>query len=114
MPRTRRRPPNIVTSDEGDVWVLATTEADALAEAKAVYEDDDMAVSVVFESWMHNDGWDRDNYDTKREFLEDSGYQTWWTPVHGSVDAHEETAKLRRGWAVQMTEIEEIKEAEDA
>lgn len=98
--KPRRRPPQFIYDhDEGTVWVLATTEAEALAFAR---DDRGEEATVEFTGWMRNVGWDRDNYDTKREFHEYTGLTSWWEEVGGGIDSHVETAKLRRAFEVHV------------
>lgn len=98
-----RRPPQMIQDDlEGTRWMLATTEAEALAAAKADQEDEFYEVRVTFAGWMQNIGWDRESFETKREFLALSGYKGWWDGIGGAIDAHEETAKLRRAFEVDV------------
>jgi hypothetical protein len=55
---------------------------------------------------MQNVGWDRDAYETRREFLAYSGLTSWWDGIGGSLDQYTETAKIRRAFEVETKERE--------
>lgn len=54
---------------------------------------------IVDIGWMMDVGWDRLNYERKRDFVGETGYTGWWEGVRAPVDAIE-TKKLRRAWRV--------------
>jgi hypothetical protein len=100
--RTRRRPPELIRGDYGPTYILATTEEDALAFALDYYGE---RSAVEFSGWMHDVGWDRENYDFRRNFITESGYGSWWEGCHVLADT-QETAKLRRAFTVRRLPAE--------
>ena len=92
--RVRARPTELIHGENGELWILASSEADALRFAQTYAPLDQ--VSVRFNGWMQNVGWDRDSYELKREFVQATGHSSWWETRGGQFDSLQETAKLRR------------------
>lgn len=78
-------------------WLLGPETADEARIWLAAY--DDPAREITDAGWMHNVGWDRENYERKRDFVADSGYSSWWEgclpPASGK-----QTSKCKRAWEV--------------
>lgn len=84
-----------IYSDSGR-YLLGPETADE-ARAWLVAYDDPAAVEDV--GWMHNVGWDRENYERKRDFVAESGYSSWWEGCR-PPDNGKQTTKCKRAWAV--------------
>jgi hypothetical protein len=93
------KPEMLHMDDGGTVW---------LGDPKAAREAIDVNYSLEPEGsyvvegagWMWNEGWDRDNYRLKREYVEETGCTSYWgscpPPANGI-----ETRKRRRAWRVR-------------
>jgi len=77
--------PRWLTSDWDGPILLAATKGVALVEARD-YHSFDHVLDVEFAGWMHDVGWDRETYESKREFEEESGYTGWWANGSAPVD----------------------------
>ena len=99
MPRTKAREPMWLSSEMDGRRLLASSYDQAAAFVTDKYGDESK-VSIEPDGWGCNVGWDREQYETKREFLAESGYESWWEYQAGDHDLHEETARFRRLWKV--------------
>lgn len=88
-------PPRVIQGDDG-IWVLASTEAEALEEALSEYGE---GTTVSWAGWMVETGWDQDAYESQEEFERESGYTTWWSGVQAPASG-EEREKIRRSWEI--------------
>lgn len=98
MTATKTYAPSWLTSDYGETILLASDVESAQAEASSYNSLD--TVRVEPDGWMMDVGWDRENYELKRDFIAESGYTNWWESVGGDHDSCAETKKLRRAWKV--------------
>lgn len=104
MTRTAQRhtvpSPRWLYSDDGNL-LLAATKGVALQVARSEYEPLDHVADVEFVGWMVDVGWDRENYERKRDFIEGSGYNGWWEGCAPPRDRLV-TAKCMPGWEVRL------------
>src|SRR4051794_5571504 len=103
MPRqsssqARRVPPPCWLDGDDGSMLLAATKGVALREARE-YAPLDHITDVTFAGWMHDVGWDRDNYERKRDFIAESGYTSWWENGAPPSD-RQVTAKSMPGWEI--------------
>lgn len=99
MPETTPLSPRHIYND-CSVVILASSEAEALSYLRDGYGEDDHEDRVVFVGWMHEVGWDVENYASKEEFDQESGYESWWTGCWAPKDGRE-TESVRRAWEVR-------------
>lgn len=83
----------LITSEDGDKWLLADSEAEAHEWAKADLDE----YHLKADGWMMDVGWDRDTYQLKREFVEDTGFDSWWIGCSAPADG-KATAKCKQAF----------------
>jgi hypothetical protein len=87
--------PQVIQTDDGDV-VLAPTKGAAAVWAEREWGD----VELVFESWWLDVGYDADEYSNRKDFLEHSGYSSWWERRSGPPANFLVTPGYMPGWLV--------------
>lgn len=85
----------LINSEDGDRWLLADSIDDALAWAR---EDSGTECELKSAGWMQNVGWDRFNYALKREFVEDTGFDSWWEQCPAPEDGNP-TRKVKQAFS---------------
>lgn len=75
---------------------------DTVREAIAIAYGDDPG-TIVDEGWMFDTGWNREMYERKRDFVEETGYEGWWEGCNAPADG-KETKKLRHVWSFRYME----------
>jgi hypothetical protein len=101
MPRTKARkgpPAPLWLLSDHDTILLAHTKGAALVEARR-YAPLDPIRDVEFLGWMTDIGWDRENYERKRDFVAESGYTSWWESCLPPRDRLA-TKRCMPGWEV--------------
>lgn len=81
-----------IHGDSGTILLGAQEAAEAFVAAEY---GEGYAIKDI--GWMHNVGWDRENYERKRDFIAESGYGSWWEGCLPPVDGVE-TKNARPAW----------------
>lgn len=88
--------------DSGDVVWLGD-EQSAREAVEHNHSLDTAEFEIVADGWRIDVGWDRCNYELKREFVAETGFDSWWEDCSAPADGLE-AKKLRRAWRVRWTD----------
>ena len=93
--------PVLLHSDDGP-FLLASSreEAERWLRNDGAWGD---GATVTHIGWFHDVGWDRETYNLKREFVQATGYDSWWESCPAPADGLQ-TRKRRRAFAIEAAE----------
>lgn len=88
-------PAVFIHGDDGK-FVLASSREQAQRAADRAYGE---SMVLTDAGWFMDVGWDRDTYDRKRDFMMESGFDSWWEGCRPPADG-QESKHRRRAWSV--------------